>query len=1000
MHYRVAGRVRISLTGLYRSPSTKRRLEESICSLEPVSQVRASLLTGTALILYDKTMPTKQFLSQLETALMHSFEDFSGNIDQVAKEKPAPRSSSSHPGRGLIRKRDQKIEAWHTHTSSAILDMLQSDSAQGLSRNEANQRMIHYGPNALVGTSSRSGLEIFLGQFKSLPVAMLGVSAAIAVATGGLADAGVILGVVLLNATIGYLTEAQAEKTIADLGRMGPSYAQILRGGKRYSLSVEEIVPGDIIHLSPGSQVAADARLLSDHRLTVDESALTGESMPVRKRSGASLSKEAMLGDRVNMVYMGTLATGGDGVGVVVNTGNATELGQIQALVDSTRPPQTPMETQLDTLSTQLGILSAVTCAGVFALGVIRHQPWLLMLNSAMSLAVAAVPEGLPAVATTTLALGIHKLKYHKVAVRKLDAVESLGSLQALCLDKTGTLTTNHMTVVAAHCDGCDFEVKEGRLYDQQEIIPAREAVTLMRLAEILTLCNEVELNGEDSDTPLYGSPTEVALVEFALANGIDFNHLRRQYFRVLSKERSEGRPWMMSKHRTGSGDYLIAVKGSPTELLSRSDFWLDQGHVERLDDLHREAILKANERMAAQALRVLGVAYRMAGSTTDNQTRELIWVGLVGMQDPLRQGMPELMERFHRAGIKTAMITGDQSTTAYAIARQLKLNENGAIEILDSAHLDQVEPELLAGLVKRVDVFSRVSPAHKLRIVQALQQSGCTVAMTGDGINDGPALKSADIGIAMGSGGTDVARSVSDMVIEDDNLHTMAEAIRQGRGIYADIRKSVHYLLSTNFSEIEVMFSGVAVGLGQVLNPMQLLWINLVTDVFPALALSLEPPEEEVMSQAPRPVNEPIITRQKLKNMALESAAITGGALSSYMIGRARGGPQLASTLAFHSLTLAQLMHATACRSDRYGLFNPPVDRAPNHWLELALGLTVLLHLTTLLVPGVRHLLGTAPIRPLDIGVLLAGAAGPLVINESLKALRDHTPVREENPS
>jgi Ca2+-transporting ATPase len=860
--------------------------------------------------------------------------------------------------------------------------------------------MAQYGPNSLVAVYARSRIDMVLGQFNSLPVAMLGVSAVIATATGGIVDAGVILGVVLINALIGYFTEANAERSIADLGSLGPSYTELLREGGLLRLRVEEVVPGDILRLTPGSQVAADARLLQAHRLTLDESALTGESMPVQKSATSLLPVDTMLGDRGNMIYRGTLVTGGDAVAVVVNTADVTELGRIQSLVNITRPPATPMEQQLDRLGTQLGILSALTCAGIFILGLMRGQPWLQMLTSAISLAVAAVPEGLPAVATSTLALGIHDMHKRKVAVRKLDAVESLGSLQVLCLDKTGTLTTNHMTVVEVQLNDLTIEVRKGGVFDGDGEILSLRMNALLRMLEVVSLCNEVELNGQGEEVALCGSPTEVALVELARSNGIDVGELQRRHTRLLKKERAEGRPWMTTVHRLDNKRRLIAVKGSPAQLLERSNARLSGEREIPLDDDARQRILDTNEQMAAKALRVLGVAYRITDRPGDDSTDNLVWIGLIGMQDPLRPGMAELMNRYHRAGIKTVMITGDQSATAYAIARQLGLNENGAIEILDSAHLDKVDPELLAVLVKRVDVFSRVSPAHKLRIVQALQKAGYVVAMTGDGINDGPALKSADIGIAMGTSGSDVALSVSDMVIEDDNLHTMAEAVRLGRSIYANIRKSVHYLLSTNFSEIEVMVTGVSIGLGQVLNPMQLLWINLVTDIFPALALSLEPPEDDVMRQTPRPADEAIITKEKLKKMALESAFITAGALGAYLFGRTRGGDALANTMVFQSLTLAQLMHAIACRSTRYSLYHPSPQQVRNPWLELALAGTALLQLSTLLLPGMRRLLGTVPLSFLDAGVVVTGASVPLLINEGVKTLRLAKPTDSEKQS
>jgi Ca2+-transporting ATPase len=1001
---RVAGRLRIGVAGLYRSVSVKHRIEQVLTGLQPVRKVRASELTGRVLVLFSADTPAQRMFERIARALDASFPEpvplpaQSGRPGQAAPG-PAPRPTRPTRARERHAPRGQEVSPWHAEATETVLSRLAVDPAAGLSAQEAARRLVRFGPNTLEAAASRSRLAIFLNQFNSLPVAMLGVSAGIAVATGGLVDAGVILGVVAINAVIGYLTEEKAEHTIANLCQPGERHAQVLRLGQSARVRIEELVPGDILLLGPGSQVPADMRLISGRRLTVDESALTGESMPVSKKPKALLMPETQLADRRNMAYMGTLITGGDARAVVVNTAAATELGRIQSLVETTRPPETPMEQQLGRLGTQLGLLSAAACGGVFALGLLRGEPWLRMLTSAMSLAVAAVPEGLPAVATSTLALGIHEMEKRRVAVRKLDAVETLGSLQVLCLDKTGTLTANHMSVVAVHYADRDLTVRDGRFFEGDQEVPEQGLRGLSRLLEIVSLCNEVELDGEGERAGLTGSPTETALVELARSNGMDLDALRRRYPRLLVKERAEGRPWMTTVHRIDPQRHLIAVKGSPKETLKRSNRMLNDGLEVPLDEAAVKRVLAANEHMAANALRVLGVAYRETGDADDRKSKDLTWIGLVGMRDPLRQGMAQLMERYHRAGIATVMITGDQSATAYAIGRELGLNENGSLEILDSAHLDQIDPELLAGLVRRVDVFSRVSPAHKLRIVQAMQRAGRVVAMTGDGINDGPALKAADIGIAMGGAGTDVARSVADVVIEDDNLHTMAEAVRQGRTIYANIRKSVHYLLSTNFSEIEVMFLGIAVGLGQVLNPMQLLWINLVTDVFPALALSLEPPEQDVLRRPPRPADESIITTRKLKRMALESAFITSGALAAHLYGRARGGPALGATLGFHSLTLAQLMHATACRSDHFGLFNPAPELPRNRWLEAALGGTLVLHLLTMLVPGLRRLLGTTSIGALDAAVVVAGAGLPLLINEGIKAARHTRGGGEDRP-
>jgi Ca2+-transporting ATPase len=680
--------------------------------------------------------------------------------------------------------------------------------------------------------------------------------------------------------------------------------------------------------------------------------------------------------------------TGGSGHAVIVATGMQTEIGTIQALVGTARPPQTPMQQQLDDMGTRLALLSAGICAAVFGIGLIRGYDWMQMLKASLSLAVAAVPEGLPAVATTTLALGIHKSREQQILIRHLDAVEALGAVQVFCLDKTGTLTENRMRVVAVFADMESLCVKDGRFLMPIGRIHETKQSSLQRLLEIVSLCNEVQSNGPPQAPMLEGSPTENALLELALANGVNVTELRLTHPLSKVQYRAEGRHYMSTLHRRKDDRWLLAVKGSPVQLLRLCRYHVWNKAIVRLNPENREAIFSANERMASDALRVLGVAYAELEPEETFPESGLIWLGLVGMADPLRPGMRALMKTFHDASIDTVMITGDQGSTAYAVGRELDLGRGRPLEILEAPNLQDLEPELLAGLVDKVEVIARVSPAHKLRIVQALQHTGRVVAMTGDGINDGPALKAANVGVAMGHTGTDVARSVSDVVLEDDNLHTMINAVRQGRTIYGNIRKALHFLLSTNLSEIEVMLAGIALGAGEPLSPMQLLWINLISDIFPGLALALEPSEYDVMQRPPRDPEEPIILTRDLVRMGVESAVITGGTLASYAYALSRygAGPR-ASSQAFMTLTTAQLIHALSCRSPHTTFFRPG-KRRRNTYLEVALGASLLVQGMASLLPGLRKLLGISPVNLLDAVVIGAGAVGPLLINEATKGL------------
>lgn len=972
----VPGRVRAKVRRLCGDGRARDQLTGALGRLEGVRRARASATTGSVLVEFD---PGKRRDIVADIAAALADLGIRAAVSRRPRSVPSQRGSAAGASRG-----DPDRPFWHALAPEEVIQVLGTDAEHGLSFDEALERLRTHGPNRLADSGVRGELEIMLGQFVSLPVGLLGISAAVSVLTGGLADAGAIVAVVLLNAGIGYGTERSAERTISGLMRRGPYRAAVLHDGVVRQVPAETLVVGDIVMLTPGSPVGADARLVSATNLVIDESPLTGESVPSAKSASYIGPPEVPLGERLNMVYMGTTVTGGNGKAVVVATGERTEIGTIQALVGETPAPVTPMQKQLGRMGTQLAVLSGAVCAGVFAMGLLRGLNAMQMLKTSISLAVAAVPEGLPAVATTTLALGVRKMRRDAVAVRRLDAIETLGSVDTLCLDKTGTLTRNRMTVLA-------METIERRvtLHDdtwlEDDTPAAADDDDLCRLLEIVSLCNDTDIT---ADERLEGSPTETALIRAALEFDIDVASLRNLYPQTAARYRSEGRPYMITTHETSDDRLFVSVKGSPSAVLDMCDRVQRSGRAERLSEELREQIRSANERLAGQGLRVLGAAFAVCAAASGQATPRLIWTGLIGMTDPLRPGMPELMRTFHRAGIRTVMITGDQSPTAYAIGRELDLSEGGQLQILDSTSLDRIDPELLTALVERTHVFARVSPAHKLQIVQALQRGGHSVAMTGDGINDGPALKASDIGVAMGAGGADLAREVADVVLEDDNLDTMATAVSQGRAIYANIRKTVRYLLSTNLSEIEVMAAGVAVAGASPLNPMQLLWINLISDVFPGLALALDPPEPDTLARAPRDPAEPIIRKQDLGAMPRESLVIAAGTLASYAWGRRRYGPGAgANTVAFMSLTVAQLLHALTCRSRKYGIFSRKLPR--NRYLDTAIAASLLAQCLVVAVPGLRRLFGTTPLGFADCLAALAGATAPLLINDGFKTIR-----------
>jgi Ca2+-transporting ATPase len=723
----------------------------------------------------------------------------------------------------------------------------------------------------------------------------------------------------------------------------------------------------------------------------VDESALTGESVPVSKSIQVIGDPDLPLADRTNMVYRGTFVTGGSGIAVVVATGRATQVGQLQMMVGEVGQPDTPMQKQLRHLGERTMVIAGAVCGGVFLLGLLRGQTMGAMLRTAVSLAVAAVPEGLPTVAITTLALGIRKMKSHHVIVRRIDAIETLGAVQVLCFDKTGTITENRMQVVQASFADEHAQVTDAKLHLETGEVQWHERRELELLLHVGSLCSDTKLVDDGrGGSKASGSSTEAALVDFALGVGIDVSELRRRHPNVKTEPRTDGRKLMATTHeRPGRRGYLLAVKGSPLDVLERCTHWLVDGEAVPLTEESRRIIRRQNERMASEALRVLGMACAEHETEQPSSDQDLIWLGLAGLADPPRPGLPALFEKFRRAGVRSVMITGDQSATAYAVAKQIGLAVDGELRTLDSVEIESMDPDLLAELAPQVQVFSRVSPRHKLRIVQALQRSGLVVAMTGDGINDCPALKAADIGVAMGGSGGTVAREVADVILETDDLTGMLTAIEHGRVIHADIRKAVRFILSTNTSEILLTLLSVAAGFGEGMSPMQLLWINLISDIFPELALAIQPPENDVLDQPPRDPEAKMFSKQELRHIAVEGAMLTAGAMSVYAYGIRRYGLSPgAQTVSFVSLATAQLLHAFSTRSEKHNIFDTnPSPRNPFIPLSVGggIGLTVLMQV----IPAARRMFGSTPMPAVDWAIAALGAIGPLLANEMVKAAR-----------
>jgi Ca2+-transporting ATPase len=1007
VHTRVTGRARFAVSGLKRSPSFRHRLEQHLAQTPGITGFTVNALTGRILVFYDPCLAPDRLRQTLETVIENTGPDRRSRPAETShlNSDPPPLNGNQNPSRTRrfvhsVQKIGWRARSgagdiiWHTRSAAETARRLNTDIHQGLSRDCIPALVAQYGDNSLPKTRSRSGIQIFLGQMNSLPVYLLGAVAGISIVMGGLLDAVIVAGVVVANAAIGYVTEHRAEKNIDALNDLVHHMAEVIRDGRSLFVPAEAVVPGDVLVLKPGAFVPADSRIIQASRLTIDESLLTGESLPVEKQAGPLYAADLPIGDRKNMAYMGTCITGGQGLAIVVATGGRTEIGQLKVLLDDTRSLPSPIERQLDTIGDQLIYGCLAVCGGVFAMGLVMGFGVLNMLRMSISLAAAAVPEGLPSIATVNFALGISRMKKNDVLVRRLPAAETLGAIQTICLDKTGTITLNRMKAVSIYTDDTWISVTDGRLIRTGKNGIPTDLPELEKLYQVCALCCETRINGRCSNGRLdiSGSATESALTELVDMAGIDVKTLRKSAPLIRISHRSETQLFMSTLHRTAvEGEQLLLVKGSPLEILCRCTSRMIDGQTISLSDTARSRIEAANKAMAGNALRVLGFACRTIKTGTESHPQDLetglTWLGLIGLADPPRKGIKSLIAQFHRAGIRTVMITGDQPLSARAVAEQLDLSGEEPLEIMDTRELAALDDEALIRKAGTVHVYARVTPSQKLKIVKAIQAAGQTVAMTGDGINDGPALKAADIGIAMGGSGTDLARDVADVVLTKDSLALLATSLADGRCIYQNIRKSVHYSLSTNISEIQLMTAAIALGLGSPLNVMQLLWINMISDILPGLALSLEKPEGDVMETVPRNGQDPLFSRRDFSTMLRESTTITAGALGNLVYGLTRyGSPAVAGGLAFQSLAVGQLLHSLTCRSETAGLFTRK-KLIPNRPLNWAIGFSLAAQALTLVFPPLRSLLGLSRIQLVDGLVIAAGASAPLLINEVIKA-------------
>ncbi len=870
-------------------------------------------------------------------------------------------------------------------TSTAEVQALLHTAEQGLTKAEADKRLREGGANSLVAKRRKTIIERFIDQFKDFMIAVLLVAAIVAAFSGEIADAVIILLVVVLNAIFGVFQEVQAEAAIDALKEMSAPMAHVRRDGELLTIKSEDVVPGDIVLLEAGDVVPADLRLIAAQTLRVEEAALTGESVPVEKQTGVldvKADEKVSLGDQTNMAFMNSNITNGRGTGVVVATGMQTEVGRIAGMLNQADETKTPLQENLNSLGKTLTWLILFLSVLIFALGLLNQRETVLnMLLTAISLAVAAIPEGLPAIVTVTLALGTRRMAKRNAIVRKLPAVETLGSTDIIASDKTGTLTQNKMTVE--------------RLFTNNRLEVASESKATLddMTVQIMTLANDTKI---DKDGKLLGDPTETALVQFGLTHKLDVPALLERLPRVNEVPFDSERKLMTTIHELADGRYLVATKGAPDQLLQRATQYEVDGTVEPMDDKERDLILNTNTQLARQALRVLGMAYKIVTElpeTVDTNTveQEMIFTGLIGMIDPERPEVEEAVREAKEAGIRPMMITGDHRETAEAIAKRLGIiGDHDEKAIISGNELDEMSDDEFAKRVGDYSVYARVAPEHKVRIVNAWQKRGKVVAMTGDGVNDAPALKAADIGIGMGITGTEVSKNASDMVLADDNFSTIVVAVEEGRKVFANIQKAIQYLLSANLGEVLTLFMMTILG-WQILAPVQILWINLVTDTFPAIALGIEPMERDIMKRKPRGRKSNFLSgglSQSIIYQGLLEGAIT---LIVYWIGITypmHASDSLAHadalTMAFATLGLIQLFHAFNVKSIYGTIFHKGIFA--NHSFNWAILASTVLMAATILIPGFNQLFHVTPLDWHQWLTVLGGSFSIVIIVEIVK--------------
>ena len=859
---------------------------------------------------------------------------------------------------------------WHTYDIGNLIYKLKSNLLYGISNEEAQKRLEKYGKNKIEDKKKESIFIKFIKQFNDIMIIILIISAIVSAAVaklegnGDYIDSIIIISIVILNAIMGTVQEAKAEKSIDALKKMSTPVAKVKREGNIITVPSEEIVIGDIIILEAGNYVPADCRIIKSYNLKIEESSLTGETIPILKDENVKLKGDCNIGDMVNMAFGTTIITNGNAEAVVVETGMNTKVGKIANMIINDESPETPIQKKLGQIGKTLGIGCLIICAIIFIIGILKKIPVIEMFMTSVGLAVAAIPEGLPAIVTIVLSIGVTKLAKHNSIIRKLPAVETLGSSSVICTDKTGTLTKNEMNVVEYE----DANMKKSDL-----------------VLELGTMCTDVQIQNNGK---ILGDPTEIAIVEGANSIYKNRSELYSKYPKINEIPFDSNRKLMSTIHKFNN-KYRIITKGAPDVLLERCTKYYNNGNIESLNYIKRNNLKSRNENLADKALRVIGVAYidlDILPKSLDANFIEnnLIFVGFIGMIDPPREGVKESIKQCKEAGIKIAMITGDHIATAKAIANDLGILRKNDL-CITGKELDQISQKDLEKNIMKYSVFARVTPEHKVKIVKAFQSTGAVVAMTGDGVNDAPALKNADIGISMGLNGTDVAKNASDMVLADDNFSTIVEAVKFGRNIFDNIKKAVHFLIATNIGEIATIFFGLILGLKSPLLAIQLLWINLVTDSFPAIALGLDPAEKNIMKKKPRNSRKSLFADGLWTQIITEGLMLGVLTLVAFYIGYNKFGLEVARTMAFVSLGMLELVHVFNIRSEE-SIFRTNIFS--NKYLIGAFVLGTVLQISVVVIPSLAQIFEVKPLNGIQWLYTITISLLPIVIMELQKFL------------